>query len=129
MFKGIEHVGIYARDSAALAQWYCNTLGWRVIFQSKDSPPAFFVASDNGNMLEIIPTKAPTPQPPALTDPGHRHLAITVDDFDKAYATLQSKKVNFIEPPKEGAAGARVVFFRDFEGNILHLIYRPKPLV
>lgn len=129
MFKGIEHVGIYARDSAALAQWYCNTLGWRVVFQSKDSPPAFFVASENGSMVEIIPTKTREPQPPpALTDPGHRHLAISVDDFDKAYTALQAKKVSFIEPPKEGAGGTKVVFFRDFEGNILHLIRRAKPL-
>ncbi|MCX6900076.1 MAG: VOC family protein [Verrucomicrobia bacterium] len=129
MFKGIEHIGILARDSAALARWYRETLGWAVVLDNKETPPAFFLATKNGGLIEIIPCKKAWPETtPALSDPGLRHLAIVVDDFDKAYAVLQAKKVNFIEPPKEGAGGAKVVFFRDPEGNILHLIYRPAPL-
>lgn len=128
MFKGIEHIGILARDSAALARWYQDTLGWRVVYDSKKSPPAFFLATEDGSMIEVIPGATGGGEPSPLSAHGVRHLAIVVDDFDKAYAALQAKKVNFIEPPKEGAGGAKVVFFRDPEGNILHLIYRPKPL-
>jgi len=129
MFKGIEHVGILARDSETLAQWYQETLGWHAVWVSETKPRTFFLASANRSMVEIIPTAKPAPAaPPELSDPGHRHLAITVDDFDKACAALQARKVNFIEPPKEGAGGAKVVFFRDCEGNILHLIGRPAPL-
>lgn len=130
MFKGIEHVGILARDSEKLAQWYQQTLGWHAVWVSETKPRTFFLASENRSMVEIIPTTQPVPAAlPELPDPGHRHLAIAVDDFDKACAALQAKKVSFIEPPKEGAGGAKVVFFRDCEGNILHLIRRPTPLV
>jgi catechol 2,3-dioxygenase-like lactoylglutathione lyase family enzyme len=129
MFKGIEHVGILARDSESLAAWYQQTLGWHAVWISETKPRTFFLASANGSMVEIIASKK-TGQGslPELGDPGHRHLAIAVDDFDKAYAALQAKKVNFIEPPKEGSGGTKVVFFRDCEGNILHLIRRPTPL-
>ena len=129
MFKGIEHIGIYASDSAALAQWYQDVLGWRVIYDSKGKPPAFFLATEDGSMIEIIPSPKTSPgSAPVLNEPGIRHLAITVNDFDKAYGVLQAKKVNFIEPPKDGANGVKVVFFRDPEGNILHLMYRPVPM-
>lgn len=129
MFKGIEHIGILARDSEKLAQWYQETLGWHAVWISEAKPRTFFLASESRSMVEIIPTTKHAPAaPPELPDPGHRHLAIAVDDFDKAYAVLQAKKVNVIEPPKEGAGGAKVVFFRDCEGNILHLIRRPTPL-
>jgi glyoxylase I family protein len=128
MFKGIEHIGILARDSAALARWYQETLGWRVVYDNKKSPPAYFLASGHGSMIEMIPDATGTGDPVPLSAHGVRHLAIAVDDFDKAYAALQAKKVNFIDVPKEGAVGSKVVFFRDPEGNILHLIYRPAPL-
>ncbi|MBI5394550.1 MAG: VOC family protein [Verrucomicrobia bacterium] len=130
MFKGIEHVGILARDSVSLARWYQNTLGWRVVYDNQKSPPTYFVATEDGSMIEIIPISATdvAGRPPALGDPGVRHIAIRVDDFDKAYAMLRAKGVNFIEPPKEGAGGTKVVFFRDPEGNILHIIRRAAPL-
>ena len=129
MFKGIEHVGILARDSEKLAEWYQQVLGWHAVWISETKPKAFFLASENGSMVEIIPSKKTEAVPlPELGDPGHRHLAISVDDFDKAYKVLQAQKVNFMEPPKEGAGGTKVVFFRDPEGNILHLIRRPVPL-
>jgi catechol 2,3-dioxygenase-like lactoylglutathione lyase family enzyme len=77
-------------------------------------------------MLEIIPSEG-TPAPQKMKDPGIRHLAILVDDFDSAHAQLKKYGVKFLTEPYANQ-GNRLVFFADGDGNILHLIQRERPL-
>jgi len=44
---------------------------------------------------------------------------------------LSRRGVKFEEPIKPAGGGGRVLFFKDGEGNLLHLVERPKdsPLV
>jgi len=62
-----------------------------------------------------------------MKDPGIRHLAISVDDFDAAHAHLKKQGVHFLGDPFT-TQGNRLVFFSDGDGNIVHLIHREKPL-
>ena len=62
-----------------------------------------------------------------MRDPGIRHLAIAVTDFDAALAALRAKSVSFLGEPYL-SMGNRVVFFTDCDGNIVHLIQRARPL-
>ena len=62
-----------------------------------------------------------------LQDPGIRHLAILVENFDAAYAKLKGLNVSFLAEPFENQ-GNRLVFFTDVDGNYLHLIQRQKSL-
>jgi hypothetical protein len=77
-------------------------------------------------MQEIIPSVGDR-GPQNLKDPGIRHMAIDVDNFDEGLAQLRGKNVNFITEPFENQ-GNRLVFFTDLDGNYLHLITRSKPL-
>ena len=77
-------------------------------------------------MLEIIPSEG-APASPGMKEPGLRHLAISVTDFDAAYARLRERGVAFRTEPYENQ-GNRLVFFSDGDGNILHLIQRRSPL-
>ena len=77
-------------------------------------------------MLEIIPSEGPR-APQKMKDPGIRHLAITVDQFDEATAELRKRGVQFLGEPFNNQ-GNHLVFFSDGDGNILHLIRREKPL-
>jgi len=63
-----------------------------------------------------------TPRPRALDDPGLRHVAMTVKDFEAAYSCAQ-----FLGELDSRRQGHRV-FFSDCEGNILHLIQGAHPL-
>jgi catechol 2,3-dioxygenase-like lactoylglutathione lyase family enzyme len=63
-----------------------------------------------------------------MKDPGIRHLAILVDDFDAAHARLRQAGIEFLTEPRN-LQGNRLVFFTDCDGNILHLIQREKPLL
>jgi glyoxylase I family protein len=124
VIQGIEHTAIAAADAASLASWYMEVLGFAEVSRS---PNAIFVKATNGTMIEIINAEGARPEA-AMKTPGIRHLALTVADFDAAYARLQEKNVNFLGEPQE-SKGNRTVFFTDPEGNILHLLFRQKPLV
>jgi len=123
MFKGLEHTAIASPDPARLAQWYVDHLEFRINFEYEGN---YFVRAANGSMLEIIPAKGERVAQDLKT-PGLRHLAIEVEGFDAAYQKLKSKGVQFVLEPYT-AAGNRLAFFVDADGNYLHLIERPAPL-
>ena len=124
MFSGVEHVAIASQNPRHLAEWYVNHLEFRQIYEFDGN---YFVKAMNGSILEIIPAQHPrTPQD--MYDPGIRHMAITVSDFDSAYRSLQAKQISFVNEPFSTPQGNRVVFFTDCEGNLLHLIQRAQPL-
>jgi glyoxylase I family protein len=123
MFLGLEHTAIASPSPQKLAQWYADHLGFRINFEYDGN---YFVRAENGTMLEIIPAEGP-PAAPKMRDPGIRHLAIAVQDFDAAYAALRGQNVNFVGEPTMNK-GNRLVFFRDCDGNLVHLVAREKPL-
>jgi glyoxylase I family protein len=86
----------------------------------------YFVKAANGSMLEIIPSEGARGSN-QMKDPGIRHLAIAVDDFDTAHAHLKKQGVRFLGEPVNNQ-GNRLVFFADGDGNIVHLVQREKPL-
>ena len=123
MFKGLEHTAIASPDPRKLAQWYVDHLDFIINYEYAGN---YFVKAANGTMLEIIPGKGAVPSQ-QLDDPGIRHLAIQVDDFDGAHARLKTAGVRFLTEPMN-KQGNRLLFFMDHDGNILHLIQREKPL-
>jgi glyoxylase I family protein len=123
MFKGLEHTAIASPDPRQLAQWYVDHLEFQINFEYDGN---YFVKAANGSMLEIIPSQGER-APQKMKDPGIRHLAIMVDDFDGAHAKLRQLGVTFLTEPY-AVQGNRLVFFSDLDGNIVHLIHREKPL-
>jgi glyoxylase I family protein len=123
MYKGLEHTAIASPDPLRLAQWYVDYLEFHINFEYAGN---YFVKAANGTMLEIIPSEGDRAQQ-KMKDPGIRHLAIAVDNFDVAHEQLKAKSVKFLGEPFT-TQGNRLVFFADADGNILHLIEREKPL-
>ena len=123
MFKGLEHTAIASPDPRKLAQWYVDHLEFTINFEYAGN---YFVRAANGSMLEIIPSEGDRAAQ-KMKDPGIRHLAIAVDDFDAAQRDLKAKNVQFLTDDFTNQ-GNRLVFFADIDGNILHLIHREKPL-
>lgn len=124
MFKGIEHTAIATPDPERLAQWYVDHLGFAVNYRYDRN---VFVKAPNGTMLEMIPSEGER-APQRMKDPGIRHLAIAVDDFDAAYHHLRSRGIRFLTEPVD-LQGNRLVFFEDGDGNLVHLIHRATPLL
>ena len=123
MFTAFEHTGIASPDHKKLAQWYVEVFGFAIVYQSAG---ATFVKAPNGSMIEIITAEGDRVEL-AMKQPGLRHLALAVDDFDADLARIRAAGVKFLSEPVD-AKGNKVVFFTDPEGNILHLIQRAAPL-
>jgi glyoxylase I family protein len=122
----VEHLGLPARDPAALKDWYVNALGAEVVFDNGQTPPAFFLALAGGLMLEIYQSGSSLEETGDNSLAGWRHMALRVDSIESARAALERRGVKFTEAIKPAGGGGRVLFFRDAEDNLLHLVERPE---
>ena|ERR1700755_1737490 len=123
MFTGIEHFAIASPNPKKLADWYVDTLSFRINYEYAGN---YFVKAPNGVVIEIIPSEG-EPGTNQMKTPGMRHIAISVDNFDAGREMLKSKGVKFVGEPFENQ-GNRLSFFEDGDGNYVHLIERSKPL-
>lgn len=121
-----EHLGLPARQPTALKDWYVNTLGAQLVFENGQTPPAYFVSLPGGLLLEIYQAETTIADTTNNTLAGWRHLALQVESIEQARAVLEQRGVKFAETVKPAGGGGRVLFFRDPEQNLLHLVERPQ---
>jgi glyoxylase I family protein len=121
-----EHFGLAARTPTALKEWYIEVLGAKLALQSGATPPAYILTLPGGLLLEIYQGEEFPDRTGCNSLAGWRHLALQVGSIAKAKRTLVKRGVNFPEPIKPAGGGGRVLFFRDPESNLLHLVERPK---
>ena len=126
MKLSVEHIGLAATDTVALKDWYVRALGAREAFADGKSPPAFLLELPGGLLLEIYPADAARPETSNNKLAGWRHLALRVDSIEAARDELSEKGVRFEEPIKPAGGGGRVLFFKDCEGNLVHLVERSR---
>jgi len=124
MILGVEHFALASATPHQLAEWYVANLDFTLF---STSPGADFIQARNGALIEIVTAKRQMPEP-ELKDSGMRHIAIAVDDFNEAYLRLKNAGVSFATEPSE-ANGNKLAFFKDPEGNFIHLIHRTKALI
>ena len=127
MVTGIEHTAIASPDPQRLADWYREHLDFSIVDFHPPNSKTVFIRARDGSMIEIIESTGPAAAQPAFRDPGLRHLAIAVTDFDAVHRRLQSKSVRFLTE-RESSHGNTLIFFADCDGNILHLLHRERPL-
>lgn len=126
MVKGIEHIAIYAKDTKALSDWYVSLFDGEIVYDNGKG--TYFVAFADKSMIEFCKS-ADENIPTGLEIAGIRHIALTSTDFEKDVERVKSKGAEILKEAVVSDKGIGTFFFRDPEGNILHLISRPKPLV
>ena len=122
----IEHIAVPAAQPAALKDWYVRVLGARQVWDNGQSPPTCLIALPGGVMLEIYAAETVLAERGDNKLAGFRHVALRVDSLDVAKAELTRRGVKFDEEIRPAAGGGKVLFFKDGEGNLLHLVERPK---
>jgi len=127
MFSGFEHTAIAAHDSKTLADWYIRMFGLQVVHDNGKTPPTYLLRASDGTVIEILPASSGERIDYSQAHAGFRHLALTVSDFDAALNYLRERGVDQFFDLRQSEE-SKLIFFRDPEGNILHLMWRAKPL-
>ena len=125
----IEHIAIPATNPVALRDWYVRVLGAREIFNNGQTPPTLLITLPGGGWFEIYAAEKPLPERGNNKLAGFRHVALRVASLDAAKAELEKRGVKFTEAIRPAAGGGKTLFFADGEGNLLHLVERPKDSV
>ncbi len=122
----VEHLGIYARDTKKLADWYADTLGFTVTrkLEKEGRPPIFFMKPEQGWEIEILPTQTPARRR-ELSDCGYSHVGLVVDNFGELEILLNSRGIE-MHDVRETSNGWRIGYFEDPEGNRLEAVHRPR---
>jgi catechol 2,3-dioxygenase-like lactoylglutathione lyase family enzyme len=125
----IEHVACNVSNPAAMAAWYVEHLGMRIVRQSSTAPYIHFLADAAGRtVLEIYSNAAdPVPDYPAM-HPLRFHIAFATTDPDGSRAALVAAGATAVDD-QTTADGSRLIMLRDPWGLPLQLCRRATPLV
>ena len=129
MIKGIEHIAVCAKDTKALTDWYVKMFGWTVVYDNGKG--TYFLAFEDGSMIEFVSAEEDRiADAERLAGIRHIALAVTAEAFDEIVPVLKADdRVEEVHDVSENAKGLKTYWFRDIDGNFMHLIYRPEPLV
>jgi glyoxylase I family protein len=123
MDVNLEHLGLAALNPGRLKDWYVQVFNGQVLHATGE-PPTFYLSLSGGLILEIYPAEFSFNGTRENTCSGWRHLALRVPSLEAARNELTGRGVTFSDPPRPAGGGGQVLFFRDPEGNLLHLVER-----
>ena len=113
--KRVDHVGIAVKDLDESVKFYeslgFKASGYEVVAEQKVKV-AFLPCGDSElELLESTEPDGPIARFIEKNGPGIQHIAIRVDDIDKALEELKAKEVRLIDQvPRYGAGNARIAF-------------------
>ena len=124
----LEHSAVNVSDAKAVAQWWREHLGMRIVVENDTPPYMHFLVDDDGAMMEIY-TMADVEVPDwANIDPRSIHFAFTTADMDAEQARLEAAGAEVVKADTS-PAGDRLLFLRDPYSTPFQLVQRKKPLL
>ena len=114
--KRVDHVGIAVKNLEEAVNFYETAIGLKAVgyetVEEQKVKVAFMPCGDSElELLESTEPDGPIARFIEKNGPGIQHIAIRVDDIDKALEELKEKGVRLIDQtPRYGAGGARIAF-------------------
>src|SRR3954469_232405 len=126
----VEHTAFQMQDPVAVAKWYTQHLGFRILRAMEASPFTHFMADAAGKVvLELYNNPvAPVPDYPKL-NPLHLHLAFCTDQLEATRDTLIKAGATLYEDTITTPAGDKLMMLRDPWGFPIQLCKRVKPMM
>jgi catechol 2,3-dioxygenase-like lactoylglutathione lyase family enzyme len=125
----VEHVAWNASDAVAMAAWYVEHLGMRIVRKIDTAPHVHFLADASGRVVIEIYTNPVDPIPPYATmHPIRFHLAFAAADPESAKAALLQAGATLVDE-QDLQDGSRLVMLRDPWGLAVQLCKRARPLL
>lgn len=125
----VEHIACNVFEPIAMAAWYVEHLGMRIVRRLPTAPHIHFLADANGRVVIEIYSNAADPIPDyASMHPLRFHLAFATNDPDADRAALVAAGATFVDEQTQ-ADGSRLVMLRDPWGLAVQLCKRTTPLL
>jgi glyoxylase I family protein len=124
--NGIDHPAVAAKNVEVLANWYCEVLGFEILF--KDPRPIWLLKAPDGVILEILPNDGNDRPTRTNLTLGWSHIAFAVNDIEVGISHLDKHNIRWTSVLSPATGGGKVRTFLDPEGNVLQLIERPKEI-
>jgi len=133
MFVGVDHVGVAVKNLDEAIALYRDVLGFRLegvhVLTERKVRVAFFSTGGETHieLLEPIGSDSPIAKFLESRGEGIQHVAVRVDDIEKALAELKNKGITLVdETPRLGAEGTRIAFVhpKSTRGVLLELVMK-----
>ncbi len=126
----LEHVALLVKDPPAMARWYEEHLGMRVVKLSDVGPgfARFLADSEGTSVLETYASDAHTVPDYASIDPALLHVAFATTEIAAARERLLAAGATAVGEITRNDAGDRFAMLRDPWGLALQLAQRARPL-
>jgi catechol 2,3-dioxygenase-like lactoylglutathione lyase family enzyme len=125
----IEHVAYNVADPHAMARWYVENLGLRVIRRSDHPIFGYFLADGRGMVIEIYRNPAGALLDSRSLAPLTLHLALSCEDVPALRQKLLAAGAQAEGEATLAKDGNQLAVVRDPWGLTLQLVRRAKPLI
>jgi len=125
----MEHVALNVADPVAMATWYVEHLGMRIVRQAAEPTfVRFLEATDGSGLVEIYRNEAAPVPDYARMHPLELHLAFSSADVDADCQRLLRAGATLFEAPLTTGAGDRLAMLRDPWHVAIQLTWRKQPM-
>ncbi|MEM2906185.1 MAG: VOC family protein [Candidatus Bathyarchaeia archaeon] len=124
-FLRIDHVTLMVKDLKRSVEFYAGKLGFQVRGETtpeKGVKTVFLQCRDaNFDLYGMVEGQPYIPERKEH-EVGLVHIALKVEDVDKVYEGLVKRGVEFhVKPFYQPRSGRKIAFFKDPDGNVLHI--------
>ena len=125
----LEHMACNVADPEAMAAWYVEHLGMRVVRHAAGPSRIHFLADAAGRaVIELYRNQADAIPDYAAMNPIRFHIAFATADPDASRDALVAVGATFVED-RTMPDGSRLLMLRDPWGMPLQLCKRPTPIL
>jgi methylmalonyl-CoA epimerase len=131
MFLGMDHVGVAVKNLEEAINLYRDMLGFKLlgvhVLTERKVKVAFLSTGGEAKIELLEPLGSDSPVAKFLESRGEgiHHIAVKVDDIEKALERLREKGVMLVdEKPRIGAEGKKIAFVhpKSIKGVLLELV-------
>lgn len=126
----IEHIAINVEDPAAMAKWYCENLGMKILRKGPAPVNAHFICDSQENVMLEIYLNPPDAVPDyASMNPLVFHIAFMADDIAGTCGKLVAAGAEIVEDVTTTPQGDEFAILRDPWGVPIQFVKRAEPML
>jgi len=135
LFVGIDHVGVAVKNLDEAVKVYRDVLGFELkgihVLKERKVKVAFFSMGGEAQveLLEPLGSDSPVAKFLEARGEGIQHIALKVDNIEKALNALKQNGVVLVDDkPRDGAEGKKIAFVspKSTKGVLMELVQLPE---